>query len=70
MTKSQKETKTLLQTLPFIHFGILEYLKHAHFHVKGSVKCFGLVDRKIYKNGRISYDNNNYVATRLELLIF
>lgn len=36
----------------------LEYPKHAQFHAKGSVKCFGLVDLKRNENGEICYNNS------------
>jgi hypothetical protein len=50
--------KSMLSVLSFIQFSVLGYLKHAHFHAKSSVKCFGLVDLKRNENGEICYNNS------------
>lgn len=34
------------------------------------MKCFGLVDRKIYKNGKISYSNSHYIVPEMKFRIF
>lgn len=67
--KSGTNSKTLIRSRSAFVRSIwyFEFPKHAHFHVKGRLKCFGLFDRKRNENGKISCNNNYCVKATSEL---
>lgn len=58
--ESGTNTKTPIRSRSafFRSIWYFEFPKHAHFHVKGRLKCFGLFDRKRNENGKICCNNN------------
>lgn len=69
--KSGTNSKTLIRSRSAFVRSVwyFEFPKHAHFHVKGRLKCCGLFDRQRNENGKISCNNNYCVTAGSELLL-
>ena len=67
--ESGTNTKTVIRSRSAFVRSIwyFEFPKHAHFHVKGRLNCFGLFDHKRNENGKITCNNNYCVAAGSEL---